>query len=193
MERAGGIVKVRLAICLIASTVLLGCTHSVIGPGTSFRTGQDIPATTVAGTGGIQGFVYRDAEKREPFPGALVFILGQGTFTGNPKEPGIAQSEEFSDPNNRLKLISVFHDFRDGNGPVLTERRFKLQDNEVKYLYFRPGEYILIDIPPGNWEVGASFHSETPGGSLATKSPVPVQVKPGVINYNTDIILQARD
>lgn len=138
--------------------------------------GRPLPSPFSLKTGSIRGFVFGEQGKGQPIPLAFVTTGSISSFAGNPTEPALTAEQEEDDEEPQL---SVFHDFGDGKGAVLSERRVRKKpagpisgedgDFRNKYVYLRPGEFFLEDVPEGVATLIASY-----GNVTSQQNPVTV-------------------
>lgn len=155
--------------CDVATTVN---KYPWLGP---IAGGQPKPSPFTLNTGSVRGFVFGAEGKSQPIPLAFVTTGSISSFAGNPIEPGLASNQEEDDE----ELVYVMHDFGDGAGEVLTERRLRKKpagpvdgddgDFRNKYVYLRPGEFFLEDVPEGVVTLKASY-----GNVVSQQNPVTV-------------------
>jgi hypothetical protein len=130
--------------------------------------------------------VYTDSARATPAGGAYVFILGRGVIAGNPSEPVTPTSGERAN----FDPVSVYHDFGDGKGPVLAERRVAgLEGNVVtSYVYLRKGEYLLGGLRPRDYQVSSQLDNHETSVRLEASQATSVAVRAGEVS-RVDIVL----
>lgn len=133
--------------------------------------GRPKPTPFSLKTGNIRGFVFGADGPKQPIPLAFVSTGSISTFAGNPQEP--AEEEEIDDG----RQISVYHDFGDDAGPVLTERRLRKRPIQAedefasKYVYLRQGEFFLEEVPEGIATLKSSFGGVDSSANQVTVYP----------------------
>lgn len=132
--------------------------------------GRPKPSPFVLPTGNIRGIVHGKDGITQPIGMAFVTTGSVSTTAANPQQDQAIALEEETD--DRKEKIYVMHDFGDGV-PVLTERRLRKKPGGPepfdKYVYLRPGEFFLEDVPDGIATLTASY-----GGVASQKTSVEV-------------------
>lgn len=163
--------------------------------------GRPTPSPFVLKTGSIRGFVFGANGASQPIPLAFVTTGSISSFAGNPIEAEIKKDEagvELAEVDDGT-TVTISHDFNDGKGAVLAERRLrkkpiKISESEEpdptarafkeKYVYLRAGEFFLEDVPEGISTVYASF-----GNVTSAQNPVTVFANTTVTDVNLNLFI----
>lgn len=142
--------------------------------------GRPQPSPFQMETGNIRGFVYGEQGPAQPIKLAFVSCGGVSCFAGNPQDQGQNNITPDQEQDDGQTYYDVLHDFGDGKGAVLTERRPRktpvaptnpTDPNSVfdsKYIYLRAGEYFLEGVPAGVATVSASYGTTSSAPSEVT-------------------------
>jgi hypothetical protein len=184
-----------LASCLLLSVAACGDYKNVIianAPWTApIIGGRATPTPFALQTGSIRGFVFGADGPKQPIPLAFVTTGSISTFAANPTDPAFDGDE----PDDGKTIFGINHDFGDGKGAVLCERRprkfpLKPVDDspdalfDAKYVYLRPGEFFLEGVPDGITNLTASF-----GNVNSSPSPVTVYANTTVDDANLNLLI----
>jgi hypothetical protein len=130
-------------------------SYPQLGP---FIGGRPKPSPFKLATGNVRGVVHGRDGIGQPIGLAFVTTGSVSTTASNPQQDQAINADEEKDDGK--EKIYVMHDFGDGT-PVLTERRKRLKPGGPepfdKYVYLRPGEFFLEDVPDGIATVTASY------------------------------------
>lgn len=169
--------------CLTIALLAIGCAPATTpefeqevssGSKTPTQTQKTPPPPKVAG-GAIRGRVVDNAGT--PVGGAEVRVAGAKSLSANP----IASDAAAEIDNGRT--MSVMHDFGDGQGEVLAERRPRLSLTKIeKYIYLRPGEFFIEGLSAGKVTVNGAFLS-------AVAAPVTVTVAKDKTTSDVKLVL----
>lgn len=139
---------VRLVACLLLTLMPLGLGGCQGLP--VFAASKPSVPSGAPTYGSLRGFVYGKDGRIQPLRGARVQAGPFTTLTGRPAGlydmdlGGKAQHEHEG-------VVTVWHDFDDGHGPVPAERRSHavLGSESEPYVYLRAGEFLIEGVPDG--------------------------------------------